>query len=131
MFSSDPGVCTLFKKALGSNDVQMTVTANGVSTVFIGTSSQMDDPRDGGHPSASIGSVMQIQAEAKWVGCAVQISDTLVDGAVIDSNGYVEFTIPSIATGLWDVELINLDRIDEREFPSQNPVTRLRTVNFI
>lgn len=115
----------------GRNDVQMTVTANGVSTVFTGTSSQMDDPSDGGHPSASIGSMMQIQAEAKWVGCAVQISDTLVDGAVIDSNGYVEFTIPSITTGLWDVELINLDRIDEREFPSQNPVTRLRTVNFI
>lgn len=115
----------------GRNDVQMTVTANGVPTVFTGTSKQMDDPSDGGHPSASIGSVMQIQAEAKWVGCAVQISDTLVDGAIIDSNGYVEFTIPSITTGLWDIELINLDRVDERETPSQNPVTRLRTVNFI
>lgn len=113
------------------NDLQITVTANGVTTAFIGSRAQMDDPSDQAHPSASIGTLMKIQAEAKWVGCAVQIGDVVIDGVILDSAGYVEFTIPAIATGLWDVKLINLDRIDERKFPSQNPVTRLRTINFI
>lgn len=112
------------------NDLQITITVNDIATIFTGSRSQMDHA-DMQRPSASIGTLMKIQAEAKWVGCAVQIGGTLVDGAIMDSNGYVEFIIPTITTGLWDVELINLDRIDEREFPSQNPVTRLRTVNFI
>lgn len=112
------------------NDLQITITANNATTVFTGSAGQMDHVNNQ-RPSASIGTMMKIQADAKWVGCGVLIGETIVDGAVIDNNGYVEFTIPPITVGLWDVDLINLDRIDEREFPSQHPVTRLRTVNFI
>lgn len=114
----------------GRDDVQIIITVNDYATIFTGGVSQMDHAPTQ-RPRASIGTLMKIQAGAKWAGCAVQIRDTLVDGAILDSNGYVEFIIPTIPTGLWDVELINPDRIDEREFPSQNPVTRLRTVNFI
>lgn len=112
------------------NDLQITITVNNVDTIFTGSRMQMDHP-DMERPNVNIGSLMKIQAGAKWAGCAVRISSTIVDGAILDSNGYVEFIVPPGASGLWDIELINLDRIDERENPKQNPVTRLRTVNFI
>lgn len=122
---------TTYWEELGDrDDLEITIEVEGVTTVFTGSRRQMDHA-DMDRPDAKVGRIMKIQAGAKWMGCAVQISDTLVDGAILDSNGYVEFIIPTITTGLWDVELINLDRIDEREFPSQFPVTRLRTVNFI